>query len=143
MLTELLVERQDSWKIFDAPYTLYQPVIFSLNEFYPDQFQGQVDGFSMDVKQPFLEPAFITVPQDPPNTAEKHLLAYNKSKSKVETNVKKGKSKKVVKDLNLMLRYNPFNSTLLELRIAIEIELGKPKFTASDLRMLEALKYFK
>ena len=141
MLTELFVERQDGWKTFDEPYTFYQPILFSLNEFYPDQFQGQVDGFSMDFKQPFLEPAFITAAQDPPNTTEnQHLMVYNKSKGKVETNVKKGKSKKVVKDLNLMLRYNPFDPALLELRIAIETELDKVKYTANDLKILEALK---
>jgi len=141
MLTELLVERQDSWKTFDTPYTFYQPVLFSLNMSYPDQFSGQVDGFNIGLKQPFLTPAFITEAQDPHNSKEnQHVLAYNKSKGKVESNMKKGKSKKVLKDLNLMLRYNPLDSTLLELRIAIEKELGKPKFTANDLRILEALK---
>lgn len=141
MLTELLHERQDSWKTFYEAYTFYQPIVFSLNEFYPDQFQGKIDGFSMDFEQPFLEPAFITQEQDPPNTKEnQHLLVYNKSKGKVEANMKKGKSKKAVKDLNLMLQYNPFDSALLELRITIEAELGKPKFTSKDLRILEALK---
>jgi len=141
MLTELLVERQDDWKVFDEAYAVYQPIIFSLNEYYPDQFQGQVEGFSMDFKYPFLEPAFITVDQTPPNTKEgQHLLAYNKSKGKVEMNVKKGKSKKAVKDLNLMLRFNPFDLDLLDLRIAIEAELGKPMFTTNDLHLLEALK---
>jgi hypothetical protein len=141
MLTTLLVERQDSWKTFDESYTLYQPILFSLNESYPDQFEGQVDGFSMDFKQPILEPAFITADQDPPNTKEnQHLIVYNKSKNKVEANVKKGKSKKAVKDLNVMLRYNPFDIALLELRIAIESELGKDTFTANDLRLIEALK---
>lgn len=141
MLTALLVERKDSWGIFDEPYTFYQPVLFSLNQSYPDQFKGQIDDFSMDFEEPFLEPAFITMDQNPPNSKEnQHLLAYNKSKEKVESNMKKGKSKKVVKDLNLMLQYNPFDSALLELRIAVEAELGKPLYTSNDLRILEALK---
>lgn len=141
MLKELLVERQDSWAIFEEPYTFYQPVLFSLNESYPDQFQGQVDAFSLEFEQPFLEAAYITEVQDPSsNSQNQQLSAYNKSKSKVETNVKKGKSKKAVKDLNLMLQYNPFNSKLLELRIAIETELGKPIFTTNDMRIIQALK---
>jgi len=144
MLIALLEERKDSWKTFKESYTFYQPILFSLNESYPDQFKGQVNGFNLELDQPFLEPAFITAAQDPPNnTEDQHLKAYNKSKGKVDANVKKGKSKKAGKDLNLMLRYNPFDIALLELRIAIEAELGKPIFTMNDLRLVNALKTVK
>ncbi|OEK05815.1 hypothetical protein [Roseivirga misakiensis] len=65
--------------------------------------------------------------------------AYNKLLKKLETYLAKKKGKKAYLTINKLIRFNPFNKTLIQQRRRLEKELGKDEFRTYDLLWLQAM----
>ncbi|MBO3699303.1 hypothetical protein [Roseivirga sp. E12] len=69
------------------------------------------------------------------------MKAYNKELEKFETFMRKGKSKKAYVSLSKIIRYNPFDKSLIQQRRRLEKELGKDEYRARDILWLQAMDY--
>ena len=135
---------RDKWDKKEQDYILFQPIFFSLNQMYPSQLVNKIPGFKNEFKFPILEPIFSNAYQFPPKQGvDLHLKEYSKAKAKMETNVKKGKTKKAVEFLNVLIRYNPFDESLIKMRIEFEKELGTSIYSTYDQQWLTYLPRFK
>ncbi len=144
MTSYLMNSIKEKWKKEEKDYTLYQPFFFNLKELYPDQLEGNITSFKTSFDFPVLEPIFIIDNQISTKSRQnQHLIGYNKAEEKMDSNLTKGKFAKALENLNVLIRYNPFDQSLLEQRVDLEKTIGVTEYSSYDQLMLKALKYFK
>lgn len=84
---------------------------------------------------------FRSKPKSLPKTDGATMKEYNKELKKFEGHMKKEKYKRAYFSLNKIIRYNPFDKSLIQQRRRLEKQLGKDEYRVYDILWLQAMEH--
>lgn len=152
MVIPIIQASSDNWVKQADDYKVYQAIFFTLGHQYAKELQEEVPGFLKKFKFPYLGSAVVTgissligyggTSTSLYNTKDgAKLKAYNKLKRSLEKHLEKGKTQKAYKTISSIIRYNPFDKSLIQQRRRLEKELGKDEYRVYDILWLQAMDY--
>lgn len=168
-LEHFVIEASEQWLFYGKPYKFYQPVVFNLGDYVIGGLVEAVEEFPKAFGAPFLIPFDIALVKGstsririgsnnsiqsqttnlgflyhPPAVAKSFdygstMDRYNRELERYQKFLDKGKLRKALKSLSLVIRYNPFDIDLLQQRVRLEKQLGSNDFRMYDVPWISVL----
>ena len=143
-------EFTNNWEKQDSTYNQYISFVFSKGESFVSVFKDQIDSYKqlrenekdlMGVMfQGSSEPVSFSFKGDITNTEQvENYNEYLNNKATFKKFAAKGKAKKVFPVLTKLIRFNPFDQTLIKERIRLAKPAKNESFLETDKALLKAL----
>ncbi|MFT6871575.1 MAG: hypothetical protein ACJAVN_000576 [Roseivirga sp.] len=161
MIIPLIQATSDQWLKKSTDYKVYQPVSFSFGYRYYEDFTDNVPSFRIPAGLPYLGEITVTGVSSK-YLGSKHqfsegsdrfsmtvkneqdgekLKIYKKQEQNLVKHLSKNKLDRAYKAINEMIRYNPFDKSLIQQRRRIEKQLGKDEYRVYDILWLQAMEH--
>lgn len=155
MVIPLIEATSDQWLKKNNGYKIYQPISFNLGYHYYQDFTDKAANFKRPLGSPYLGEVSVTgvssryqTSQEPYSFAMKpkddedgvKLKRYKKQAKNLEKYLSKNKPDRAYKAINEMIRYNPFDKSLIQQRRRLEKQLGKDEYRVYDILWLQAME---
>lgn len=156
MIIPLIQATSDQWLKKSTDYKVYQPVSFSFGYRYYEDFIDKVPNFKIPAGLPYLGEISVTGVSSKHQFSEgsdrfsmtikneqdgEKLKIYKKQAQNLAKHLSKNKLDRAYKAINEMIRYNPFDKSLIQQRRRIEKQLGKDEYRVYDILWLQAMEH--
>lgn len=155
MIIPLIQATSDRWLKKSTDYKIYQPVTFNLGYPYATDFIDKLSTFTRAINYPFLGEITVTEISQRSQLSGGSaggtisvydskdgvkLKRYKKQEKSLEKYLLKNKPSRAYKAINEMIRYNPFDKSLIQQRRRLEKQLGKDEYRVYDILWLQAME---
>ena len=156
MIIPLIQATSNQWLKKNTDYKIYQPVSFNLGYLYYPDFMDKVPHFKRPLGNPYLGEVSVTGVSSKYEMSEgsysfsmkvendmdgEKLKAYKQQEKKLAKQLSKNKHDRAYRAINEMIRYNPFDKSLIQQRRRLEKQLGKDEYRVYDILWLQAMEH--